>query len=518
MKTILLLACILIFAGCTMTDNASPSTKLNQNTASGEFVVKVASSFQDTAAKEGRIFLFLSKNNSREPREQLWPLSEYKNDIFAKNVEFMSHSNGMILSNSTELMTTASFDLDSIPAGEYSLQVLWHQDTSKPYINSPGNLYSEVKTINITTDFTENVTLSKSIEDEQLVNHPLVKKVTIQSKVLSEFWGRPYSVTASVLLPHSYDEDTQATYPIRYNVAGYGGRYTRVERAVGSEEFMQWWESEEAPQIITVYLDSAGPFGDNYQLDSANNGPFGQSLINELIPAIESEYRAKGSGKYRFTDGCSTGGWVSLALQLYYPEAFNGVFSYSPDSVDFTAYQLANIYEDENVFYNKWNNLRPVARTVFGDPIVTLKEFIAFENIQGVSNDYRTSGGQFSAHTALYSPKGEDGLPLALFDPETGEINPAVAEAWKKYDLKLHTEENWAELGPKLQDKIYIWMGDMDHFFLNPATRKLSQFLESTVNPVSNAVVEFTPMAGHCQNFGDKIVLEQIQQRLMAID
>jgi hypothetical protein len=150
--------------------------------------------------------------------------------------------------------------------------------------------------------------------------------------------------------------------------------------------------------------------------------------------------------------------------------------------------------------------------------MITLKHFLQFENVQGVSNDYRTSGGQFGAHTALYSPKGENGLPLALIDPQSGAINAEVAETWKKYDLKLHVENNWNELGPKLEDKIYIWMGDMDNFFLNPATRKFSKFLQSTVNPVSNAVIDFTPMVGHCSKFSDKLVLEQIQQRLSVIN
>jgi S-formylglutathione hydrolase FrmB len=398
------------------------------------------------------------------------------------------------------------------------MQVLWHQNPSLPYINAEGNLYSEVAVIDIDSDFTEIVELSKRVPATSLVNHPLVKKVTFKSELLSEFWQEPFYISASVLLPNTYEQNSQQTYPIRYNVAGYGGRYTRVERLINSEDFMQWWQSDEAPQIITVYLDSLGPFGDNYQLDSANNGPFGQSLVSELIPTVEAQFRTKNSATYRFTDGCSTGGWVSLALQLFYPDTFNGAFSYSPDSIDFSAYQLANIYEDANVFYNRWGNLRPVARTVYGDPIITLKNFIQYENVQGVSNDYRTSGGQFSAHTALYSPKGEDGLPMPMFDPQTGAIDREVAEAWKKYDLKLFTEQNWAELGPKLQDKIYIWMGDMDHFFLNPATRKFAQYLEGTTNPTSNAVIDFTPMAGHCSKFSDKLVLEQIQTRLLAIE
>jgi S-formylglutathione hydrolase FrmB len=512
---------MVFFAGCSNTPppiKANTAPQQNENSVSGEFTIKIAPSFLSSTPTKGRVFLFLSEEEKGEPRQQIWPLSSNPNHMFAMNVTSLSQTSGIRLSADSGLMTTASFDLGNIPKGHYSLQVLWDHDTSESQINAPGNLYSVSKKIEVTENFIESIELSKRIEPSQLEAHPLLKKVTIESELLSAFWGRPYFVSASVLLPNSYNDNNQQTYPVRYNVAGYGGRFTRANRLIKSEEFMQWWTSDDAPQIITVYLDGEGPFGDSYQLDSDNSGPFGQSLITELIPTIESQYRAKGSAKYRFTDGCSTGGWVSLALQLFYPDSFNGAFSYSPDSVDFSAYQLADIYTDSSVFYNKWNNLRPVGRTTNGDPIVTLDNFIQYENVQGVSNDYRTSGGQFSAHTALYSPKGEDGLPAALFDPQTGEIDSEVAQVWKKYDLKLHTENNWAELGPKLQDKIYIWMGDMDNFFLNPATRKFSKYLQSTENPVSNAVIEFTPMAGHCDNFSNKLVLQQIQKRLSVID
>ncbi|MBK9550971.1 MAG: hypothetical protein IPO45_02050 [Saprospiraceae bacterium] len=41
-----------------------------------------------------------------------------------------------------------------------------------------------------------------------------------------------------------------------------------------------------------------------------------------------------------------------------------------------------------------------------------------------------------------------------------------------------------ADSGPKLQGKIYIWMGDMDHFYLNPAKGVLDEYLKTTKNPV----------------------------------
>ena len=338
----------------------------------------------------------------------------------------------------------------------------------------------------------------------------------MQSDTLSKWWGKPVNLKASILLPHDYDS-TKA-YPIRYNVAGYGGRYTRINRITENENAMKWLDSKQAPQIITVFLDGEGPFGDSYQMDSDNSGPYGYALINELIPFIESQYRGTQSSTTRFVDGCSTGGWVSLGLQLYYPDFFNGVFSYSPDSIDFENYQLINIYKDKNAFVNEYGYARPVMREVSGEPMLSLIEFIKYENVQGTSNTYLNSGGQFSAHHALYSPKGQNGLPMPLFNPKTGEIDTEVAEYWKKHDFKIYAKENWEKLGPKLQGKIYIWMGDMDHFYLNTGARGFDDFIKSSKKPVSDAVIEFTPMEGHCSKYSHKTVLLQMQARIEKIN
>jgi S-formylglutathione hydrolase FrmB len=359
--------------------------------------------------------------------------------------------------------------------------------------------------------------LDNQIGERQVESHPLVREVEVVSDTLSAWWGRPVQLKASVLLPGGYSEGSGHAYPIRYNVAGYGGRYTRINQLTGDKDFMNWWTSDEAPRVINVFLDGEGPFGDSYQLDSDNSGPYGYALINELIPHIESMYRGTLSAETRFVDGCSTGGWVSLALQLFYPDQFNGTFSYSPDAVSFDNYQLVNIYRDQNSFVNEYGMTRPIMRDINGEPMVSWKDFVLFENVLGASNTYLNSGGQICSHTALYSPKGDNGLPEPLIDPQTGDINHAVAEQWKKYDLTYYCRENWTELGPELQEKIHIWMGDMDHFYLNTATRAFADFISQTSNPKSDAEIIFTPMEGHCTQYSHREVLMKIQDRLDEI-
>lgn len=355
-------------------------------------------------------------------------------------------------------------------------------------------------------------TFDQIIPDRKIEEHALARYVEFKSDTLSKWWGKDVLLKATVLLPKKYDSKKQ--YPIRYNVAGYGGRYDRINGLLRSKVFMDWWVSAEAPEIISVFLDGEGPFGDSYQMDSENSGPYGHALVHELIPFIEVQYRGTQSPKHRFVEGCSTGGWVSLGLQLYYPDFFDGVFSYSPDAIAFENYQLINIYKDTNAFTNEYGYERPVMRGTDGEPMLSLREFIQYENVLGTSNTYMNSGGQFSAHTALYSPKGDNNLPKPLFHPVTGVIDRDVANHWKKYDLKRYAQQHWPTLGPKVQGKIYIWMGDMDQFYLNTGTREFDAFIKTTKDPVSDAEIEFTANAGHCSDYSHKKALLKIQERM----
>jgi len=489
------------------------SSSLNAQTESSTFSasVSISEELQKDVKPEGRLFLFFTQNPQVEPRTQTWPMPWAKTDIFATNLKGQN-AGGFSIPADTDWSGTPEWTLENVPDGTYYVQVLWDQDQEESRINAPGNLHSIKQEVKIEGTTHADIHIDQKIGPRTVDDHPLVRVVDMKSEILSKWWGKPMHLKASILLPAGYE--TGKAYPIRYNVAGYGGRYTRINRVAQNEEFMSWWTSDEAPRVINVFLDGEGPFGDSYQMDSENSGPYGHALIHELIPHIESRYRGTDDPDTRFVDGCSTGGWVSLGLQLYYPTSFNGCFSYSPDAVEFENYQLVNIYKDENAFVNEYGYPRPVIRDISGEPLLSLKDFIGHENVLGASDTYLNSGGQFSAHAALYSPKGGNGLPKALVDPGSGMIDHEVAEHWKKYDFKLYAKENWSELGPEIQGKVYIWMGDMDHFYLNPATRAFADFLETTENPNSDAEIVFSPMEGHCARFSNKEVLLQIQDRL----
>ncbi len=285
--------------------------------------------------------------------------------------------------------------------------------------------------------------------------------------------------------------------------------------AVGSE-FHDVWMADDAPRMIFVLLDGAGPLGDPYQVNSANHGPYGDAVTRELIPYIEKTYRGIGRGSARELDGGSTGGWVSLALQIFYPDYWSGAWSFCPDGVDFRSFQLLNIYEDHNAYVNGHGFERPSARDVTGDVRYTMRHECSLENVLGLGDSWTMSGGQWGAWNATYGPRGKDGRPVPLWNPRTGVINRAATEHWKAYDLRRVLEQNWADLGPKLRGKIHIWVGDADDYFLNNAVHRLDEFL-SQAQPPYEGSISYGPGHGHCWiALSEREIMSQMWSRMKA--
>ena len=200
---------------------------------------------------------------------------------------------------------------------------------------------------------------------------------------------------------------------------------------------------------MQILLDGAGPFGDPYQVNSANNGPYGDAPDAGGDPARREDVPLPRHAEARFTTGGSTGGWVSLALQVFYPDFFNGCWSQCPDSVDFRAYELIDIYKDDNAYVNRWGFERPSKRSIDGDVMTTVRHECQIEDVLGRGSRWELSGRDWAAWNATYGPKGADGLPMPLWDGKTGAMSKSVLEHWEKYDLRLVLERNWKHARPE---------------------------------------------------------------------
>ena len=254
--------------------------------------------------------------------------------------------------------------------------------------------------------------------------------------------------------------------------------------------------------MIAVTFQHPTPYyDDSYAVNSANNGPYGDALTQELIPYLEQNFRIIPQPQARVLTGGSTGGWEALALQVMHPAFFNGTWVLYPDPVDFRRYQLSNIYEDDNAFEvpnGDWAVMeRPLSRTAEGQVTLSMRDMSRLEAVLG---SHTRSAQQLAAWEAAYGPVGADGYPKPLWDSSTGKIDKEVAAYMRDngYDLRYNLEKNWPQIGKDLVGKIHVYVGDMDNYYLNLACYLLEDFLKSTENPRADAVFEYgRPVKGH---------------------
>jgi hypothetical protein len=409
-------------------------------------------------------------------------------------------------------------DLSQLRPGTYAVQAVLHTNRDLDVVNAPEDFYSPVKIAHLdpAKGGTIELELSRQVPAEQMpADTDLVKHVKIRSPLLSAFHGRPIDIRAGVILPRDFASQPGRRYPLRVHIGGYGARYTNVDRMMAAgNAFRQSWMSEDSPRMILLHLDGTGPLGDPYQVDSANHGPYGAAVTRELIPFVEDRFRAIGRGDARVLDGGSTGGWVALALQIFYPEMFNGAWAFCPDGVDFRGFQLIDIYADANAYLNRHGFERPAARDISGDVRYTMRHECRLENVLGQGDSWALSGGQWGAWNATYGPRGSDGRPVPLWDPKTGAIDRAVVDHWKAYDLRRRLQQNWANLASKLRGKMHIWVGEADDYFLENAVHHLDDFL-TEARPAYGGSVTFGAGKGHCWiAIPEREMMKQMAQRM----
>jgi S-formylglutathione hydrolase FrmB len=446
----------------------------------------------------GRLFVVMSRASQPEPRFAIGQTGLDTSPMLARDVSALR-------SDSVEVVDhrAISFPINSLselPAGDYYLQALFDSNIDLKSVSAPGNLYSEPQRVHLDPAQGQPVKLqlTRKVPPEELpAETEYVKFVKIQSELLSKFHKRPIYLRAGVILPRDYGTDGARRYPLRVHVGGYGDRFTRPQSMMANATlFRRMWLADDTPRMVMLFLDGDGPFGDCYQVNSDNNGPYGDAITRELIPQVEQKFRCIGQSYARFVEGGSTGGWASLALQIFYPEFFNGAWSGFPDGVDFRQFQLINVYTDDNAYVNEHGFERPSARDLNGDVRFTVRHECQMENVMGLGDSWTMSGEQWGAWNATYGPQGVDGRPTPLWDPKTGKINRAVVDHWKKYDLRMVLEQNWKSLGPKLRGKLTIWVGEADEYFLNNAVHLLDEFL-SKANPPYEGKIIYGPGRGH---------------------
>ncbi len=496
---------------------------------------------------DGRVLFLLSNDPAAEPRMQIddTPRSQM---IFGVTVDGLKPGESVTIDGGAAGYPIRS--IKDVPPGDYTAQAVlniyetFHRSDGKAiklapdrgegqhWNLAPGNLYSTPKKVHVGPGAPPiSISLDKIIgpippqPDTKYIRH-----LRIQSELLTKFWGRPMYLSAIVLVPEGFDEHPDAHYPEmvfeghfpdgfedfrtippdpnlkpdysdRFHLAGYN----RIQQQEAYDEYKKWI-SPGFPRVLVIQIQHANPYyDDSYAVNSANLGPYGDAIETELMPAVEKKFRGIGQGWARFLYGGSTGGWESLAVQIFYPDHYNGAFVACPDPVDFHAYMTTDLYNQPNMFFLQGAHKQveqPAMRDYLGHTLITVRDNIAYEAALG---DHGRSGEQFDIWQAVYGPVGADGYPQSIFNKHTGEIDHTTAAYWHDhYDLDAILQRDWSTLGPKLRGKLHIYVGSDDTYFLNDAVYLMEDFLKTTGTPGHGVPyegeVKYGPRAEHCWN------------------
>lgn len=461
----------------------------------------------------GMVYVAISRDNKQSPIEQAAPTGV---PLFSTYVEGLVPGAAAAIDGASLGHPLAS--LQDLPPGEYWMQpfvnvytrfpradgkTVWlHNDQweGQNWKESPGNILGDP--VKVTFD-PASATAIRLVATRVIppiqppADTELVKRIKIRSAILSKWWGQPMFLGASILLPKDYARHPEVRYPINYihghfSLAAPGG-FGR------GGDFDRLWLAADTPRFIYATLQHPSPYyDDSYGVNSENNGPYGDAILQELLPAIDAQFRTIKAPWARMLSGGSTGGWIAAAHQVFYPDFYGGSFASCPDSVDFSYHQIVDIYKDPNAYFidKGWMKVeRPNERRPDGNIQSMMQDENHYELVVG---DKSRSGGQWDIWEATYSPAGPDGYPKRLWNKTTGEIDHTVAEQWRKYDLRHILQTNWTVLGPKIADKLHIYVGDMDSYYLNDAVEKLNEFLVKADDPKFAGEVVFQRRAPHC--------------------
>lgn len=519
-----------------------------QRAASGVRFEVTFPAARSAAPLDGRLLVFVSTDSTDEPRFQISDAPGTQ-QVFGIDVDGWKPGETRVVDASAFGYPVRS--LAGIPRRSYRVQSMINRYETfrrsdghtvklppdkwegQQWARKPGNLYSTPRVVAIDPSGSQVVRLTldqevPAVADFAKQETNYVKYVRIRSERLSKFWGRDMFLAAWVLLPWGFNEHPDARYPLMVNHGHFpssldGWRETPPDTSLKPDfsarfnlrgynriqqehawQFYKDWTGKGFPRALLIEIQHATPFyDDSYAVNSANNGPYGDAIQYELIPEIERRFRGIGQGWARFTFGGSTGGWEAMAVQMFYPDEYNGAWVACPDPIDFRAYTVVNIYTDTNAYFREGpfrRVPRPALRNYLGHLTTTLEQM----NHRELALGTRTrSGDQWDVWESVYSPVGADGYPKHIWNKLTGEIDRSVAAYWKEhYDLSHILQRDWKTLGPKLQGKLRIYVGDMDNYYLNNAVYLVEEFLR-TANPPADAVVDYGDRDEHCWN-GDQ--------------
>ncbi len=250
-------------------------------------------------------------------------------------------------------------------------------------------------------------------------------ELVISSEVLKgNHLGDPVERPLWVYLPPAYSRLPEARLPVVYLLQGMTGqldmwRNRSAFRRTPLELYDQLFADPATPPCLLVFVDCWTSLGGSQFLDSAGTGRYHTYLCEEVVPAVDREFRTLASREHRGVAGKSSGGYGAMITPLLRPDLFSALASHAGDALFEYCYlpefpQVVRALRDE--YEGSWERF--------------WADFRAREGTAKASD-----GVLINAYcmAACYSP-GPDGSPELPFDAVSGRMRERVWERWLDRD------------------------------------------------------------------------------------
>ncbi|KAK8110685.1 uncharacterized protein PG998_007142 [Apiospora kogelbergensis] len=340
-----------------------------------------------------------------------------------------------------------------------------------------------------------------------------LKYVKIRSAKLSAFWDRDMYVGATVLLPAGYDTDDTATrYPVLYSQGHWPGDKGAFNYPTATA-FSEAWDtgmipgtednvtaSRPTPKLILVRFRHEAPFyDDSYGVNTANLGPYGDALNDELIPHLDATFRTIAAPYGRIQEGGSTGGWISAASRHQDIALYSNTNAYRNDD----GTRIGSIRK----FGGEHNDTEMI--------LATVEQENHWELVFGTSS---RSSLQWDAWNAVFGAQGLNGSPLEPWDKVTGEVYPESVAYWKEMgmDMAEYIAANWKtptrNLGEALRGRLFVYVGTHDDYYLNEGVAAFARRVNGPdLGGPGWANITVTPGAKHGGNYQRREIWDYLE-------
>lgn len=296
-----------------------------------------------------------------------------------------------------------------------------------------------------------------------------VTEISVDSQALkNNVLGDPTQRRVGVYLPPGYD-DTTDDYPLFVDLVGFtGSGFSHLGWKTFGESVPQRLdrlvEEGKMGPVVAAFPDCFTSLGGNQYINSAAMGNWEDFLIDEMIPALEKEFRVRKGREHRAVFGKSSGGYGAIAHGMRRADAWNALACHSGDML------FEWVYLSD--FPNTLNLIAKHDRSIEGF-------------INHTREAKKLDGKEIHALMALAMAATYDPDPSAPYgvrlpvDLDTCELDPKRWEVWLRHDPVRMAETPEVQANLERLAGVYIDCGFKDQYHLLYGARALVKRLNA---------------------------------------